>query len=163
MTTITVEINDRAVVDALNAILERGQNIRPALTEIGQTIASEIKLGFRSSSDPWGNPWQRLADTTLERRRKGPRGTGSPMPLRDTGVLMNSLQYQVTDNSVAIGPADNAGKARMHQFGGISRGMFRGARIPARPYLPIRSGAVDLPQPWGEEVLRILNNHLDPR
>ena len=163
MTTITVEINDRAVVDALNEIIKRGQNLRPALAEIGQTIASEIKLGFRDSRDPWGNPWQRLADTTLERRRKGPRATGSPMPLRDTGVLMNSIQPQITDNSVAIGPADNAGKARMHQFGGISKGMFKGARIPARPYLPIRSGAVDLPRPWGEEVLRILKNHMDPR
>jgi phage virion morphogenesis protein len=153
---VSADIDDRAVMDALQALLDRGRDLSPALSEIGETLVSEIKLGFRSSSDPWGAPWQPLSEVTVARRRGN-----SSVPLRDTGQLMNSIQYQVGNNSVAVGPADHAGKARMHQFGGVSRGMFRGATIPARPYMPIRSGRAELPPAWGEQVLSILRRHME--
>jgi phage virion morphogenesis protein len=153
---ITAEIDDGPITEALQALIARAQDITPALAEIGETLTSEVRLGFRGSNDPWGAPWQPLSETTIARRRGG-----SAVPLRDTGVLLNSIQYQVSGNAVTVGTADNAGKARMHQFGGISKGAFRGARIPARPYLPIRNGAVDLPPAWSEQVLDILRQHME--
>lgn len=140
--------DDDPVRRRLAAMAARVADLQPALREIGETLKANIQMGFRDGADPWGRPWEPL------RHRQG-------QPLRDTGQLMNSINWQLRGRQgVQIGPSDNAGKSRMHQFGGISRGAFYGARIPARPYLPIRDGAVDLPQAWAGEVLEIVNDHI---
>lgn len=140
--------NDAPVRRRLADMAARVADMQPALREIGETLKANIQMGFRDGADPWGRSWDPL------RHRQG-------QPLRDTGQLMNSISWRLSGRQgVQIGPSDNAGKSRMHQFGGISRGAFYGARIPARPYLPIRDSHVDLPQAWAVEVLEIVDEHI---
>ena len=133
----------------LTAMAARVADMQPAMREIGETLKANIQMGFRDGADPWGRSWDPL------RHRQG-------QPLRDTGQLMNSINWQVDGRQgVTIGPSDNAGKARMHQFGGrVTRGPWAGARIPARPYLPIRDGFIDLPRAWADEVVEIVDAHI---
>lgn len=154
MTRITTTVEDAAVRQHLSALQNRLSDLRPLMTEIGADLKARVQLGFTDGLDPWGNPWERL------RYREG-------QPLRDTGRLYNSINYQVAPDglSVSIGPDDDTGqggKARMHQFGGrVTRGPWAGAVIPARPYLPIRDGAADLPDDWRADLIDLLTRHLE--
>jgi phage virion morphogenesis protein len=155
---INFTVDDREVNDLLDQLQQRASNLSPAMRQIGEAITSNVKLGFREGRDPWGRAWEPLTETTISRRRRG-----SSFPLRDTGTLANSINYQLQgSDGVRIGPSDHAGKAGMHQFGGTTspRSMFPNKQIPARPYLPIRGGGVDLPGTWQEEVIDILQEHL---
>ena len=145
---ISVELDDAAVRVAMARLQRRLADLTPAMSEIGETIKANIKLGFSAGTDPWGTPWEPL------KHRQG-------QPLRDTGQLMNSIGWHLRGkNAVEVGTADHAGKARMHQFGGVSKGRYFGGVIPARPYLPIRGSAVDLPADWRGEILSIIAAHL---
>lgn len=88
---------------------------KPILTEIGEATVESTKLRFKSSGpSPDGVPWKPLSASTIRNRRKG-KGTGSAMPLLDTGRLRNSITKRVDSNSVFIGT--NVEYAAVHQFG----------------------------------------------
>lgn len=97
--------------------------------------------------------------------------TGNHVPLNDTGQhIRERVTYRVSGKSVLVGILDsqNAKIGRVHQFGAVIRaknakylaipigdGTYRFKKqvtIPARPYLPIRGGRVDLPASWAEEI-----------
>lgn len=119
--------------------LERIQNRRPLLDEIGQSLVSDYQLGFRQSVSPDGSRWLPL------KIRKG-------QPLRDTGRLRNSIEYDADDDQVEVGT--NIKYAKIHQFGGEvkpkkgqylkfpgsnGRSVFvKKVVIPARPFLGIK-------------------------
>ncbi len=145
---IQASINDAALVEALAGLEQRMADATPAMNEIGAALVARVIDGFSDSQDPWGNDWDAL------KHRQGE-------PLRDTGKLMNSINFIADAQSVSVGTGDHEGKALKHQFGGTNTGrMFRGAKVPARPYLPLRGGAVELPGEWKDEVLEILTEHM---
>lgn len=152
--------------DEIKAVLKQlmsvanGQQMQSAFSSIGESLVSNIQQGFKDQQDPWGNRWKPLSSITIARRKKG-KGSGSPKILLDTGKLRNSINYQATANGVEVGTSDLLGKAAMHQFGGTIQGrMFRGAKVPARPFMPIRGGKADLPNDWQAEIVSILHNRL---
>lgn len=145
---ITFVFDDRDTLDALRELQGRVRDLRPAMAEIGSTLVDNIKLGFRDGSDPWGRAWEPL------KHRDG-------QPLLDTGELRNSITFRAGKDRVEVGSNDTAGKVLMHQFGGVSKGRFRGATIPARPFLPIRDGSVDMPSEWTDEIMDIVRDHLE--
>ncbi len=75
---------------------------RQLLNIIGSVLTQEINVCFVSARDPWGTAWQPL------KVRKG-------QPLRDTGRLKASINYQVYPDFVEIGT--NLKYAPYHQFG----------------------------------------------
>jgi phage gpG-like protein len=83
--------------------------------------------------------------------------------LRDTGILANSISYNVLRKGVEIGTKVRyAGThqfgARQGQYGRTKRGgPIPWGNIPARPFLPTDG----LPPEWRSEVLSILSRHLD--
>lgn len=143
---IQFEIDDRAVIQALNDLQRRVSDLRPVMDMIGAEIVENIRLGFIDSKSPWGASWKPL------KKRQG-------QPLRDTGKLMNSITHRANADSVVIGTADKAGKALLHQFGS-TKAKGRGSGVPARPYLPIRNGQADLPEDWTRSILDIIEDHL---
>ena len=145
---ITFVFDDRDTLDALRELQGRVRDLRPAMAEIGSTLVDNIKLGFRDGSDPWGRAWEPL------KHRDG-------QPLLDTGELRNSITFRAGKDRVEVGSNDVSGKVLMHQFGGVSKGRFRGATIPARPFLPIRDGSVDMPREWSDEIMDIVREHLE--
>lgn len=99
--------------DALNRLIaafgpEYGrQVIADSMPEIAWISLGEIAQGFNASTAPDGTPWKPLAR---------PRPDGSSKPLRDHGLLLQSITAVAIDNELTIG-ASHPGAA-IHQFGG---------------------------------------------
>lgn len=157
----SITVQDSALRAELARLQAHLTNLTPVMRSIGQTLRTNVDLGFRGEHDPWGVPWRPLSEATLRQRR----GTSAQI-LRDTGRLANSMTYRADRNSVSVGT--NVEYASDHQFG-----MPRGGRgqdrqgapipwgdIPARPMLPIRNGRVDLPAEWRADVLATLSGYL---
>jgi phage gpG-like protein len=88
-------------------------------------------------------------------------------PLRDRGQLASSFSAQVSGDEVRVGSGDI--RAGTHQFGAGQGAYGRTKRggpipwgdIPARPMLPIRDGAVDLPADDRADILDLITQKLE--
>ena len=152
MTSFLIDVDTSEVSAALQRLTKSLEDLTPIMQEIGQAVDTHTMLGFRAGTDPYGNPWAPLSETTLSRRRGG-----GGQPLRDTARLQNSFSYQAGPTSVEYGT--NVEYASTHQYG-ASKGAYGADQhgrpipwggIPARPMLP--SG--ELPEALQREVLRI--------
>lgn len=144
---IEIEVDSELVLDALSQLAKNTDDLTPVFTEIGEHIASEIDLNFRDASDPYGNSWEKL------KHRSG-------TPLNDTGRLKNSITFEADSSSVEVGT--NVEYAGTHQFG-AEKGQYGKnipwGDIPARPFLP--TDDLGLPALWEEEILDIIQEHLE--
>lgn len=167
-------INEGAIISKL-AALAAATTGKAALDTAGNAMAEEIRLGFEDSTDPWGTPWKAL------KFRNG-------QPLKDTGVLANSITHEATDTSAKVGT--NICHAIVHQHGAVVKAgqpegkqslcgyVTTGAKrlrfaaggsiifaksvtIPARPFMPIRNGAVDIPDAWETSILESLEGEIN--
>lgn len=149
--------------DRLSKIIAACDNSKPAFDAIGNTLTNRIRMGFRLSRSPWGDSWKPIT------YRQG-------KPLRDTGRLLASITHNAINGSVSIGTDGDIPYAKIHQFSGVitprtakTLRFFIGNRIiftdrvviPARPYLPIRNGVIDLPQSWSDDVADNLAKHIE--
>ena len=161
---LTVEIDDKQVQSALSALLSAVERPEPALQQIGVSTVENIRMGFDTSSDPYGRPWKAVL-----------RGG---QPLRDTGNLANSWTYALRGGVVAVGSqreVEYDGRrhnlATIHQYGATIRpvkakalrfqvnGRFvtsHGVTVPARPMIP----ANGWPDDWRDEVSGIVADHI---
>lgn len=156
MPAIKIEVQDQAVIEALTRLIRAGSELEPVLAAIGRQVKTHVQLGFVQGVDPYGRPWAPL------KVRRG-------QPLRDTGRLMNSIDYALEADAVEVGT--NVRYAPTHQFGAliaarnapwlvfrVPGGFARKKRvtIPARPFLP----TTGLPEAWREDIASILNDYL---
>ena len=157
MIEITIDTHnlDRELQRLTNAV----SDMTPAMTSIGEQIASLIDETFVNQTDPYGNPWAALSSVTIGRRRQGGRGAKI---LQDTGHLKNSITSNPSRTEVEIGLTEKY--AATHQFG-ASKGQYgrtvRNApipwgNIPARPFLP----EGNLPPTWEQDIVNIIERHL---
>jgi phage gpG-like protein len=173
MSKITIEVLDQQVKKKLQDLQSASGNVKPAMQVVGRKVKTKVQIGFRLSRDPWGGPWKPL-NTKLTR-------TGSP--LRNTGHLSNSMTYQVggsgADQYVDIGTSLQSKGVlfpAVHQYGAVikaknskylrwmgPKGIIAAKQvtIPARPFLPLVAGSVDMPQTWSVDILTALYNHFD--
>lgn len=184
---ISVKVDSSEVLQALAKLeqVAKGEALGKAFSDVGETLVSNIQGGFKQETDPWGVKWKPLSHNTRimrarkamgkgKRAYKGKRGqksttaafyramTSPVQILRDTSRLMSSINHKVLSDGVEVGTSDTLGKALMHQFGGTIKGkMFRGAKVPARPFMPIRGGQADLPNDWQADVLDVLTKHIN--
>ncbi|MDO4724712.1 phage virion morphogenesis protein [Vandammella animalimorsus] len=160
---------------ALDALLDRMSDLRPALKEIGEELAHSTKQRFVTATDPDGNAWEPNADTTLLRYGMRYRGNGgrkgqkraaeriaSKKPLTgESRQLARTIGYQVQNaTTVAIGSpmiyaATQQFGAEKGAYGYSRRGPIPWGKIPARPFLGV--SAQDR-----QNILDILQQHLKP-
>jgi phage virion morphogenesis protein len=117
-----------AIMANLQAIQDRGSNLRPLMLEIGEDVVESTKQRFVTTTSPDGDQWALNTPATLLRK------TGDT-PLTNHGGLARSIHYKPLGNEgVEIGT--NAVQAAMMQFGG-SKAEFGHlwGDIPARPFL----------------------------
>jgi len=167
--SITFRLEDAAVLERLRQIAARVGNMAPAMRAIGELMAESTQQRFSSSTAPDGQPWKPNALPTVlaqlgrisgayskktgRMTKKGATAFLGKRPLVDTGILQDSIRYQVAGdgNSVEIGTNRFAGEweggAAVHQFGS------RDGNIPARPFLGMSDGD-------RVEVLEILDRFL---
>lgn len=171
----TIRLDDTAVLARLAEISRRVGNMAPAMKAIGEVLSESTKERFSTSLAPDGSRWAPNAQATVlgtlarikgayskrdgRLTKKGATAAAGKRPLVDTGILQDSIRYQVSadGNSVEIGTNRFAGEwtggAAVHQFGTTKAGRGRKTTIPARPFLGI--SAADR-----GEVLAILDRFL---
>lgn len=81
---ITIQVNDKQVLDVLAAMISRSQDLRPALNEIGMDMVHSTKQRFNSAISPDGVPWAANKQVTIDRfvglHAKNFRTDGTELP-----------------------------------------------------------------------------------
>lgn len=152
---ITIQVQDKQVLDMLGELAKRFNNLQPAMEEIGDEIVASTKRRFADGKDPEGTPWaanstkttipfylgafgsSHKKDGSLSETGKARSGAKKPLTGKSLS-LQEQINYQLAGTSgVRIGsPMEYAA---MQQFGGITSpsSMIPGKTIPARPFLGI--------------------------
>jgi len=129
MPDITIRIDDKPVLDALNRLSRKMGDLSPVLRVIGEELVKSTESRFNSQGPaPDGARWAALSPATLKRKKHS-------KILTELGYLRGSIHSQmIGTHAVAVGT--NSVYGAIHQLGGTA-GRGRKVRIPARPYLGI--------------------------
>lgn len=156
---IRVEIDDRAVLQALAELQRRTADLTPAMQDIGQGLVEGIRRRIRAGRDWRGRPFAPNAPSTVARK-------GRNSPLVDSGRMADlSLHYAAGRDHVEVGSSAIQSAllhygARRAQFGRTRRGRpIPWGDIPARPFMPM---TVDgrLPDAARDLVLAAIADHI---
>ncbi len=145
---IEIQYDDHAIQEALQRLLNRTGNLRPALAEIGDVLTESSKQRFETLTAPDGGHWAPNSPVTVDRK-------GHSRPLSgETGALMQTIHSDVVDNfTVEIGSPMQY--AAMMQFGGTTDEFpHLWGDIPGRPFL----GISDQDK---ADILDIIQRHLN--
>lgn len=163
-----VRLDSAPVLARLGEIARQIDDMSPAMLAIGELLTESTKERFSISTAPDGTKWKTNAPATVLARlnqikgaytkagklsKKGATAAMSKKPLVASGLLQDSIHYQLTGggNGVEIGTNRFAGEwdggAAVHQFGDHK------GNIPARPFLGLSTGDESA-------VLDVLDNFL---
>jgi len=159
MTTIEVKVNNRSVLDALNGLQARMNDLSPAMADVAAVLQSEATQLFRNQGSS-ELPWDGLSPKSTIPMRTA-KGTWPGKVLQvSSGGLAASVQAAHGKSFARIG--SNKPYAAMHFFGGTtaSNSMIPGKKIPARPFLPFKSDTQQLTKDAEASVLEVLQSHL---
>ena len=123
--------DDPRVIAYLEQLAAAGFLDKAVFSAIGEALKISTTDRFKNQTAPDGTPWEPLSPRYAAWKRKI-KGANKILKLR--GYLRDTLRYQATDVSVAIG--SNRVYSTIHQFGGQA-GRGHKATIPARPYLGV--------------------------
>lgn len=128
-------------------IMERGGNLPPVFSDMGEHMVNSTHDNFESSTTPDGESWAANSAATFASmlgssdtngsgrlNRRGSNRVMSKQPLIANHTLMQSIHYEAASTGVTIGT--NVAYGAMMHFGG-SRSEFPNlwGDIPARNYL----------------------------
>jgi phage virion morphogenesis protein len=141
------------VTNKLTQLSYNLKNLRPVLAGLGNIIENVTDESFENQASPWGERWRKNTVRTIHKSYKGKTHTKKGVQTKRfqkfalgkqiliaSSQLRSSINRQVGDSSVTVGT--NKVYAAIHQFGGKA-GRNKSVSIPARPYFPIRRGAID--------------------
>lgn len=112
---------------------QRGINMLPLMTDLGEYLTETTKQRFPAGVAPDGTPWQPNAPATLAAYLRNGGGSGAKRPLiGETSRLSREIYHQPDQTSVEIG--SGLVQSAIHQFGGQAGKGLR-TTIPARPFL----------------------------
>lgn len=166
---IRLDIDDAPTHAAIRRLLDATgpAGLRPAYLEIGEDLTESTKGRFSTSTAPDGTRWLANARATIERyvnrggkvttkagrlNAKGQARAGSKRPLVDSGILADTIHYQVDEEGLVVGTnryaGDWDGGAAVLHFGS------KDGRIPPRPFLGLSD------EDRGN-ILDVLNRHFE--
>ena len=156
------EVNDQAVQEMLNRVVNAVEHPAPGFQAIGEDIVARIKERFSAATGPDGKPWTANSPVTLARyiqsrggknfkkdgslNKRGEKVLAAKKPLQGiTGDLAREFHISANDVELTIGNAMIY--AAMQQLGG-RRSEFPNlwGDIPARPFFPITATGELYPQ-----------------
>ncbi len=159
---IEIQYDDRDVLDALQDLSRRMDDMTPVMRDIAGVMAGATERAFENETDPaTGLAWHPLMASTVKMRG----GDAHPL-LKRSGQLAGSIVTAHGADFAQIG--SNKDYAGTHQFG-AGRGEFGEGRyktrngtfpipwgdIPARPFLGLGEDDQD-------EILDIVRSYLAP-
>lgn len=110
MTGVRMDITGfEATLSVLGAAIAKTDDARGLFDAIGMALVDSTQNRFETETDPTGNPWPASWRKTMSGGRT----------LTDTAALVQSITYEATDSSVAVGT--NLIYAAIHQLGGTIR------------------------------------------
>lgn len=140
-TSLTIDIDDRAVLDALQGLQRAAEDLTPAFREIGEYLTEATRTRIEHGGPaPDGTPWAPL-DKKYQRRKK----KNKDKILILDGYLLGSIHPEPSATQVTVGT--NREYAAAQQFGRPE------INLPARPFLGLSDDD-------RREVLDILQEHL---
>jgi phage virion morphogenesis protein len=113
VTQVTININDAAVQAVFTAAIARLGDLTPMMADVGEYLQRRVDDGFRHERDPYGQPWAKLASSTLRQKVKQKRILKI---LQSRGTMRGTLTYQAGRDRVVVG--FNVFYASFHNFGG---------------------------------------------
>lgn len=131
MSGIRISVDLRDLDATLGQRIRRLRNARVMFAEIGEYLLGRTDENFAKEQDPRGNRWESLDERYVERKQQQRKIIKI---LQREGDLRGGINYQATDQSVAIGSP--LPYAAIHQLGGFA-GRGSRTKIAARPYLGI--------------------------
>lgn len=140
-----VRVDDEQVQDALQAVMQRMSDPRPAFRDAGEYKQRIVADRFRGEHDPDGQPWKDLEPLTWAKKRNDKILTERGGP-----GLRGSIHYRASRTALEQG-TDKI-YAAIHQLGGVINTRHAQIQIPARPYLGFSDDDA-------AEVSRILYRH----
>lgn len=152
---LTIEVNDQEVLAVLSRLAARTNDLRPAMANVAQALASESERQFATQSGPLGR-WPDLADSTKAQRGKKGSWPGQMLQV-SSGGLAASVQTAYGANFASIG--SNKPYSHIHMFGGMA-GRGHAAKVPARPYLPFNPQTKELTPQASATILEIVQSYL---
>lgn len=143
-----IKIESKGVQDALNELLQRTNDLTPAMRGIAAIMESATEGAFANESDPvTGNPWEPLSEaTTIPFRLKSGHWPGQILQV--SGGLASSIESAYGSDFAMIGT--NKEYAHIQHEGGRTSpaSMIFDEEIPARPFLGLseqdQQDAVDI-------------------
>lgn len=134
----TIEEVQKVISNKINAI-----QTKKILEEIGQLVVKETVSRFKNNQI---KP-RTSTETLLNRRAKGYKRIkdakkpatraklmSSSLTMVDTGKLMRSIKYMISERRKTVYIGTNVEYAAIHQFGGMT-GRRKSVKIPKRPFL----------------------------
>lgn len=149
---ISIEIEDRLVLDTLADLQRRSSDLSEPMADIARLLRNTAEDSFQDEVDPWGRSWLDLSERTKKAREKKGHWPGSILQV--SGGLAASVTSGSGRDWASVGAAKVY--AAIHQFGGKA-GRGRKVDIPARPYLPFNKDG-DLPPALRDDILEVLRD-----
>lgn len=134
-------VGQDAIANTLQTLIERSNNLTPALSEVGEYLLDIHQQRFIDQTTPDGTPWQPVSAETLKQKTRPDR------ILRESGSLADLLTYQIGDQQLSFGT--NMVYGATHQFGRPE------ANIVAREWLGINDQQ-------SQSILDILISYIEP-
>lgn len=166
---IDIELDDRAVREALERLQRRLSDLTPVMRAIATELEARVEARFETETDPAGRKWAPLADSTLmqvmrraaggDPRRKRGGGTKAKAIgalarkriLYDSGDLLGSLTSAAGRHEARVGFGQPY--AAYHEY--------RTKKMPRRGLLLADPEARTLGEADREAVLDLLRDYLD--
>lgn len=146
-------------------IIERGGNLSPVFSDMGEHMVNSTHDNFENSTTPDGEPWAANSEATFASmlgasdtnksgrlNRRGSNRVASKQPLIMNHTLMQSIHYEAASAGVTIGT--NMVYGAMMHFGGTKEEFpHLWGDIPARNYLGASSDDATI-------LTDLITNHL---
>ena len=108
----------------LEKLIKQAENKPGLLKNLGEALLETTDQRFESQEDPQGRSWAPLKPLTVELR-----GSSGPILTR-TGRLRGSLNYEVSGDTLKLGPSAIHGA--VHQFGATIEAKGKALRMPMK-------------------------------
>ena len=146
---LDIEVDDAAVLAALNRLAERVRDAGPAMREIAGHLEDVPHQALEDQASPAGDPWAQLKESTQAQREK--RGYGAKKPILERrGDLLGGIASRST--ATAAYATSGAVYSRVHQFG-ARKGEFgtaTGLGFSLNDRGKAASRGSGRPLPWGD-------------